>query len=85
MSFLDHTADVGILVRAGSAEALFHHAALGMLSLLRGEEEVDPSAAPDRSTPATVSAPRPVSVSGRPRNRSARGGGSAARGGGSAA
>jgi SHS2 domain-containing protein len=39
VAFLDHTADVGIAVQADSLGVLFHHAALGMLALLRGEEE----------------------------------------------
>jgi SHS2 domain-containing protein len=37
--FIDHTADVGIDVRAASFEELLHRAAMGMLALLRGEEE----------------------------------------------
>jgi SHS2 domain-containing protein len=39
VSFLDHTADVGIDVAADSLAELLHRAALGMLALLRGEEE----------------------------------------------
>jgi SHS2 domain-containing protein len=39
VAFLDHTADVGIAVEAGSLAELLHLAALGMLALLRGEEE----------------------------------------------
>ena len=47
ITFLDHTADVGIDVRAPSLELLFHRAAVGMLMLLQGrdDEEVDPDAA----------------------------------------
>lgn len=37
--FIDHTADVGIAVAAPSLDALFHSAALGMLALLRGEDD----------------------------------------------
>lgn len=37
--FLDHTADVGIGVAAPTLDALFHRAALGMLALLRGEDD----------------------------------------------
>lgn len=36
---LDHTADVGLLVRAPSLEQLFHRAAAGMLALVAGAEE----------------------------------------------
>jgi SHS2 domain-containing protein len=39
VAFIDHTADVGIDVEAPSLEQLLHRAALGMLALLRGEEE----------------------------------------------
>jgi SHS2 domain-containing protein len=39
ITFLDHTADVGIDVEAASLHQLLHRAALGMLALLRGEEE----------------------------------------------
>jgi SHS2 domain-containing protein len=39
VAFLDHTADVGIDVEAGSLAELLHRAALGMLALLWGEEE----------------------------------------------
>jgi SHS2 domain-containing protein len=39
VAFLDHTADVGIDVEASSLAELLHRAALGMLALLRGEEE----------------------------------------------
>lgn len=37
--FLDHTADVGIGVAAPTLDALFHRAAIGMLALLRGEDD----------------------------------------------
>jgi SHS2 domain-containing protein len=39
IAFLDHTADVGMDVEAGSLEELLHRCAVGMLTLLRGEEE----------------------------------------------
>lgn len=39
ITFVDHTADVGMDVEAPSRERLFHRAAVGMLALLRGEEE----------------------------------------------
>lgn len=39
VTFLEHTADVGVDVEAPSAELLFHRAAAGMMALLRGEEE----------------------------------------------
>lgn len=39
VTFLDHTADVGMDVEAASLEELLHRAALGMLALLRGDEE----------------------------------------------
>jgi SHS2 domain-containing protein len=44
ITFLDHTADVGMDVEAGSLEQLLHKCAVGMLTLLRGEEE-DPGRA----------------------------------------
>lgn len=37
--FLDHTADVGIGIAAPTLDALFHRAAIGMLALLRGEDD----------------------------------------------
>lgn len=37
--FLDHTADVGIAVDAHSFEGIPHLAALGMMALLRGEDD----------------------------------------------
>ncbi len=39
VTFLDHTADLGMDVDAGSFAQLLHRAALGMLALLYGEEE----------------------------------------------
>lgn len=39
VTFLEHTADVGLDVEAPSVELLFHRAAAGMLALLRGDEE----------------------------------------------
>lgn len=44
---LDHTADVGIEVRAGSREELFHRAGRGLLSLVREVGETDSGAEPD--------------------------------------
>lgn len=41
ITFLDHTADVGIGVRAATPAQLFDRAARGMLALLRGEEDGD--------------------------------------------
>ena len=41
ITFLDHTADVGIEVRAPSLELLFHRAAVGMLMLLQGRDDGD--------------------------------------------
>lgn len=41
LTFLDHTADVGIAVEAPSLDALFHRAALGMLALLHGLDDED--------------------------------------------
>lgn len=49
ITFLDHTADVGIDVRAPSLELLFHRAAVGMLLLLHGRDDED---AEPRSAPA---------------------------------
>jgi SHS2 domain-containing protein len=39
ITFLDHTADVGMDVEAASLDQLLHRSALGMLALLRGAEE----------------------------------------------
>jgi len=36
---LDHTADVGIRVRAPALDALFHRAARGMIAVMRGEPD----------------------------------------------
>jgi SHS2 domain-containing protein len=43
IAFLDHTADVGMDVEAGSLGELLHRCAVGMLTLLRGEEEEEGS------------------------------------------
>jgi SHS2 domain-containing protein len=62
ITFLDHTADVGMDVEAGSLEQLLHQCAVGMLTLLRGEEEDPGSAgaghglAPTEQDPADVPA-----------------------------
>ncbi len=45
ITFLEHTADVGLDVEAPSAELLFHRAGAGMLALLRGQEEDAPDPA----------------------------------------
>jgi SHS2 domain-containing protein len=42
VAFLDHTADLGMDVAADSLQDLLQRAALGMLVLLRGEEERSP-------------------------------------------
>ena len=64
VTFLDHTADVGFDAVAPSAERLFHVAALGMLALLRGEEDAGgaaPAAHPDaRVHPLALTAPDPA-------------------------
>lgn len=39
ITFLDHTADVGMDVRAPSLELLFHRAAIGLLMLLQGRDD----------------------------------------------
>ena len=39
ITFLDHTADVGMEVRASSLELLFHRAAIGLLMLLHGRDD----------------------------------------------
>jgi SHS2 domain-containing protein len=49
VTFLDHTADVGMDVEAADLPSLFHEAALGMVALLRGRED----------TRLTVGAPVP--------------------------
>jgi SHS2 domain-containing protein len=66
VTYLDHTADVGIDVEADSLDQLLDRAGHGMLALLRGEEED----APPRETPAgtadrvrvQVPGPGPVAV-----------------------
>ncbi len=45
ITFLDHTADVGIDLEAPSLELLFHRAAVGMLALLQGLDDEEPGAA----------------------------------------
>ncbi len=48
ITFLDHTADVGLDLEAGSLELLFHRAAVGMLALLHGadDDEIPAPASP---------------------------------------
>jgi SHS2 domain-containing protein len=41
VTFLDHTADVGLRARASTPESLFRRAAAGTLALVEGEEEPD--------------------------------------------
>lgn len=55
--FLDHTADVGMDVEAHSLEALLHRAALGMLALLRGEEDVTEDVAQEAEEEADADPP----------------------------
>jgi SHS2 domain-containing protein len=50
VTFVDHTADVGMDLVAGELEELFHLAALGMLALLRGHDDED---GPRTADPAT--------------------------------
>lgn len=60
LTFLDHTADVGIAVTAPTLASLFHRAGLGMLALLRGEEEHEAAAgeeAPEDPTDAPADGP----------------------------
>jgi SHS2 domain-containing protein len=64
VAFLDHTADVGIDVEAASLAELLHRAALGMLALLRGEEEDVNVAAADPPGPAADLEAVPVAVHG---------------------
>lgn len=52
VTFLDHTADVGMDVEADSLEELLHRSALGMLALLRGEEEQPAGRAETRASPS---------------------------------
>lgn len=52
--FLDHTADVGIGIEAPCLHTFLHRAALGMLALLRGQEDEEPGwdePSPDESGP----------------------------------
>jgi SHS2 domain-containing protein len=77
ITFLDHTADVGMDVEAGSLEQLLHQCAVGMLTLLRGEEEEpgragagqgqapaeqDPAPLPTDSVPIELQADDPVAL-----------------------
>jgi SHS2 domain-containing protein len=66
VTFLEHTADVGIDVEAPSAELLFHRAATGMLALLRGDEEGPGAGALDLVDPSRVEI-RPLEVTARDR------------------
>ncbi|MFO7892132.1 MAG: archease [Longimicrobiales bacterium] len=51
ITFLDHTADVGIDVVGRSLELLFHRAAVGMLALLQGlDDDEDADGASSRSS-----------------------------------
>lgn len=72
ITFLDHTADVGIDVVAPSLELLFHRAAVGMLALLLGlDDDGDadgPSSRSDSREPSRLEAAR-----GGPDARGARG------------
>ena len=56
VSYLDHTADVGMDVRGSSRPELFHRAAHGMMALLRGDEEL--------ATPAPAAALEAAAASG---------------------
>lgn len=59
ITFLDHTADVGLDVAAGTREELFHRAAAGMVALLRGhDDDGDPpmSVGSDRTLTLELSA-----------------------------
>lgn len=55
--FLDHTADVGIGVAAPTLAALFHRAALGMLALLRGEDDGEDDDPPTEHRPRNPAGP----------------------------
>ena len=61
ITFLDHTADVGMDVAAPSRERLFHRAALGMLALLRGDDDPEADASAP-SVPAAERGPEHLSV-----------------------
>lgn len=50
ITFLDHTADVGLGVEAPSLELLFHRAAAGLLALLQGVDEADDGSAEGAGT-----------------------------------
>jgi SHS2 domain-containing protein len=51
VAFLDHTADVGIAVEAATPAGLFHNAAVGMLMLLRGEDDEEEPESESESDP----------------------------------
>jgi len=51
--FLDHTADVGMDVHAHSFQELLHRAALGMLALLRGEDDEEPEGSDEAAAGTT--------------------------------
>lgn len=64
--FLDHTADVGIGIEAPSLDVFLHRAALGMLALLRGQEDEDPGwdePAPDGRAASETAPAEPSSAS----------------------
>ena len=61
ITFLDHTADVGIDIRAPSLELLFHRAAVGMLMLLQGRDDADREAE-ERAPAAGLEGPTGVEV-----------------------
>jgi SHS2 domain-containing protein len=59
ITFLDHTADVGLDLEAGSLELLFHRAAVGMLALLRGADDDEGATGPHDADRASAQ-PAPV-------------------------
>ncbi len=63
VAFLDHTADVGVDVEAGSLQELLHRAALGMLALLRGEDDHEPAGHDDQPARSSGGSDVPVRVS----------------------
>lgn len=62
VTFLDHTADVGMDVEAGDLRGLFHEAAVGMLALLRGREEADQEAGEESRGHAPANVPEPIDL-----------------------
>ena len=62
VTFLEHTADVGLEVEAPSLELLFHRAAAGMLALLRGDDDEEGSGVGDEPSGAAETETRTLEL-----------------------